>query len=1593
MPEFDRSKPVKWTNKTPLEFQAVEWIECDEVNRSENSDPSESFYDTLHNKKYVIFCFGVNAEGHSVCMKINNYNPYFYMRIPPEWSPRMIAEFNEKFLNNLVDCTEPAQHGDEPKWYPKTSDEKINTTYWKSSLMAKNTETTEKEIFWSFMNHKKYNFWKLYFQSKAGMKFYHQYLKEQHKYPVKLEYIKPTKPKSSGKPKHPAHSISDDIEAGYDADDAEDGDDTETHINKKVAESAESGSDEETPASNSKLTLTKFKLFESDLEPLLRFFHDAKIQPSGWLTIPAKKYEITQTVSTCNINIEVDWQHVKFNERVGIPPLITASFDIECDSSHGDFPIARKDTKKLANELVICWLNDVRINQKSGDSAFKLATKDIYFRDRIKQALRSGAMVDSGISPIRLKSIDGLNAKLNSKAFEILCKAIYEICNRPIRKVKANRDMKSAMSVVQARFEKLDESKLRTSKCHVSINEFILLIKKTADERGLEYIELRDKMMTKELLVQFVNYELKRFLPAVIGDPIIQIGTVFWRYGDSKPFYNNILTLAPKGQGCGNVDGASVESFESELKMLVRWSELIRSMDPDIVVGYNTFGFDEAYMYDRIVELCPFNKDTNSYPQAYEDFLNMGRFTKNIYKRIKECRGGLLDKKLSSSALGDNYFYYFNMAGRVQIDLLKVAQASMTKLPSYKLDNVAEYYIGGKVEHIGYSADEPLVGNNWIKISNIRDVSIGQHIKILEALEAVDAGSLDSRIITCEIMEVRIAERLIRLSASIGYGKPVSGVIAETGVKLLDIGTTTHWLKVANIKELEVGNYIVITMNETNEQLYDGKKLKIEAINVDKSLICLADPIPYKIYKESPKWGIGKDDISPQDIFRLQKGTNDDRALIAKYCIQDCALVIRLLRKLETISNNFGMSNVCLIPFCYIFMRGQGIKIFSLICNECAQENFVLPVLDKITVDDEDAREVSPNSTLKYKPIGAVAGKVGAGADSDSEDDAEAVGGAGGFDYSANFNEILMTDEGYEGAIVLDPKPDFYKHPISILDFGSLYPSEMIASNLSHDSLCEHPYWLGDDGAERIRALGYDFIDRTFDNYTWVDPDKHSLGKRKCGITTARFIQFPEGKKGLIPRVLQKLLKARKAMKKLMESSEPARAVIYEGLQLAYKLTANSLYGQIGAKTSKIYKSAIAASTTAGGRARIIHAKNYVLEHFKGSEIVYGDTDSIFVKFDLRNAEGVMPTGQEAIKRAIDIGVEAEHAIQPHLPAPHVLEYEKVFYPLMLITKKRYAGDKYEFDPTKCKFTSMGIVLKRRDNAPILKYIYGGVIKILMKEMNVEKAVEFVRSSCRDMLDGKFDVGMFVISKTLRDYYKDPESIAHKVLADRMAERDAGNKPACNERIPYAYIQIDEKNFGEAGTKVLQGDRIEHVSYIQEKGLKLDYVSYIESQLIAPISQIFELVVEQIKGFPYHRGYFRELEDALRAKDRYKDAPEKVADKISEKKQDIVYKLIFHEFLMEAKNSKNGLSAINKWFKADTEASSKPSEPEAPAPEPAPTEGSKVQLKQKSIAGWIGGNADEPVVASATSKKAKAKPKQLVTKSQNKITAFFGGGD
>lgn len=1125
----------------------------------------------------------------------------------------------------------------------------------------------------------------------------------------------------------------------------------------------------------------KYEIYESNIDPFLRFCHIKNLETSGWITLPKKKYKVTKVPETYSQNeFTIKWNQVRPSSKTHIAPLLTLSFDIECDSSHGDFPLAQKKYKKLAAEL----LDNINTRFKrilSDKEETKRLQQDKELQTTILVELINLAFIDKPNDQEIRFCYTKENIKPKEKDILQCAKKIKEILFIQLKREENNKELRAMV----------DKTKKQWG--NQSLEMLFSYAKENGKQSSINHHKILNRIITRDILVEKTTDYLDTFFPELEGDKVIQIGSTINRYGEDTCCLKHIVTL----DTCNDIPGATVVPCQTEEDVIREWFKFVRALDPDIVTGYNIFGFDFKFIYDRAVEL-----------EIVDELGTLGRM------RNKELI--LEEKNLSSSALGENILTYLAMEGRVQMDLLKVIQKDH-KLASYKLDNVAENFISG----------------NIVKIDGMK-------------------------------------------------------------------------LEITNISDLQKTNYITIATK--NDKYEEGKKFPIQ--DIIGKMIILSEEIDPAILKDKPSWRLAKDDIGPKDIFRLQKQDAEGRKIVAQYCIQDCALCNKLVNKLSILSNNIGMANVCSVPLSYIFLRGQGIKILSLVSKECRDFDFLLPVLKKPKTDEQ--KEMDKKRKAKYKRYTN---------DSDSEEEDEG---------------------GYEGAIVLPPNPGIYlKHPITVLDYSSLYPSSMISENLSHDTYVMDPKY--------DNLPGQEYKDKTYDVFEWIDPKIKSKGKRKVGQKTCRFAQYPDGEKGVIPKILMKLLSARKTtrkkilyktiipkegdsfyglldketethitlknvegeaqtfeksnMEKFEDTYNEFEKEVLDGLQLAYKVTANSLYGQIGAPTSAIYLKDIAASTTATGRELLFLAREKTEEHFPGAKVVYGDTDSIFINFNPTDEDGKPLINKDALKQSIIMGVQAQEYIQQFLSKPHKLEYEKTFWPFILFTKKRYIGDKYEFDLDKYKQTSMGIVTKRRDNAEIVKHVYKGIMNIIMKEKDIDKSLVFLQEELRKLIDGYFPLDMLTISKSLKSYYKNPESICHKVLADRIGEREPGNKPLPNERVPYIYIEVEEKK------SMLQGDKVEHPNYIKEHNLKPDYLFYITNQIMKPVSQIYALIVNQLDGYSYdehflYRTYISYLE---------KHGDEKANEKLTKKKNEIAAEIIFQNIIREVKNRRNNIKSIDTW--------------------------------------------------------------------------------
>jgi DNA polymerase elongation subunit (family B) len=380
-------------------------------------------------------------------------------------------------------------------------------------------------------------------------------------------------------------------------------------------------------------------------------------------------------------------------------------------------------------------------------------------------------------------------------------------------------------------------------------------------------------------------------------------------------------------------------------------------------------------------------------------------------------------------------------------------------------------------------------------------------------------------------------------------------------------------------------------------------------------------------------------------------------------------------------------------------------------------------------------------------------------------------------------------------------------------------------------------------------------------------------------------------------------LKARKDTRKKAETEpDPFMRSVLDKRPLACKMTAHSIYGQCGAKTSTFYNKHVAACCTAGGRGKIIYAKTIVEEVYHNLEFetksagmvnvtaehVYGDTDSVFFRFQILKG-GVKLVGKDALAATIEISQDVGRVASLFLKQPHDWVYEKTFYPFILLGKKKYVGMLYEEDVTKCKRKSMGIVLKRRDNAPVVKDVYGGVIDRFMQGKPVTDAVDFVMQELGRIKRHDYSIDKFVITKSLRSGYKNPQQIAHKVLADRIGVRDPGNKPRPGDRISFVYVETAKP---AKGVKLLQGDKIETPEFKEQHKLKLDYDHYVTNQIMKPVQQLLALDLEHIP-------LFKPLQFKRKIEAAKKDFPDpvKFEEKVKRLRLQEVKELVFDGFL------------------------------------------------------------------------------------------------
>ncbi|XP_049851276.1 uncharacterized protein LOC126325829 [Schistocerca gregaria] len=489
--------------------------------------------------------------------------------------------------------------------------------------------------------------------------------------------------------------------------------------------------------------------------------------------------------------------------------------------------------------------------------------------------------------------------------------------------------------------------------------------------------------------------------------------------------------------------------------------------------------------------------------------------------------------------------------------------------------------------------------------------------------------------------------------------------------------------------------------------------------------------------------GEQKEDVHYSIISKLYQGTADDRRRLAVYCVKDAYLPTRLLEKLMSLTNYIEMARVTGVPFSYLLIRGESIKVMAQLYRHARKEGVLIPYQGK---DD--------------------------------------------------------SNKSYEGATVIRPQKGYHNVPIAILDFASLYPSIMIAHNICYSTLVK--------GSPGQVVPEEDVI---------VSPAGHSFVKYRV-------------RKGILPQILEELITQRSAAKKEMATcSDAAKYAALNARQLALKLSANSVYGFTGALVGSLPCIEVSSSVTAFGREMIQFTVETINNEYRvenGYEhdcaIVYGDTDSVMVKF-----------GTSDLNEAIQLGKRAAEFVTSKFPRPVSLEFEKVYYPYLLVSKKRYAGllwtnaEKWERLDTK------GLETVRRDNCLLVKHVVNVCLRNILIEQNIEKAINYCKEVLSDLLMNRLDISMLVITKALSkkdDEYKGKQ--AHVELKKKVEKREEKTY-ALGDRIPYI--------IKKGARKATISERAEDPIYVLKNNIPVDTQFYVD-MLSRPLLRIFGPILE-----------------------------------------------------------------------------------------------------------------------------------------------------
>jgi len=972
------------------------------------------------------------------------------------------------------------------------------------------------------------------------------------------------------------------------------------------------------------------------------------------------------------------------------------------------------------------------------------------------------------------------------------------------------------------------------------------------------------------------------------GDNTIYIGISLWFYGSPLSSIKRVMFCVSEDNPAVHAKEQEEQSlmslyhFSSSREMFEGFRDFVIACDPDVLTGWNTFGFDYPFLYGEYKQSYLPQGERGS-EKLQLALLSKIPFSASLESAIPlslsklDTAAELLSKIRSSSSYAavSNWISKMNYNVGISFVNLLIKEEKILQDKRGSSRNLSSY---SSSSSSSFSSSYSFNNNNNNGIGkDDEDEDENENEKEKEDEEEDDVLYVSSAGLSgyaAKLFRLNLLDEFPSLAISSKAGdwndaftivkKMPSSVQKEFKENIFQYfphSISSMLLQRRPLKIVQRGFFLSRFASEKCDLV--EKRMSSAArgdnvysyigmtgrINIDLMQIIKDDKKPESnTLKFASKTFLGqakqeKIDLSASDMFAAYKsGDLKKRWEIAEYCARDCDIPILLISKLSYMPTWIEMSRVCYTSFHDVVNSGQQVKVMNLIAR-FVKDDYAINLRDSGWPDNELDDDENTNSFKKVAP-------------------------------------------DYEGATVIEPVTGFYEDCVSTLDFESLYPSIIRYFNLCPSTLILDADVLAmglTPSSSSTSSSSSSTSSSTLKTESKVSFETHVIKNNvlinrkllKYEVQDRKYT-FVMHVTGVLPSLLKRLIDARKAVKKLMnESKDPAEKAVLNGRQNGLKVACNSCYGFCGVskKRGLMPCKPVAAVTTLKGRLFIDFSKNFTEKTYPGSKVIYGDTDSVMVLW----GKGT------TVERANELGEEAANKITAELREGKITEIggagslsasissstqewrgrkdlaeacsavrltnEKVYFPYLLLKKKNYAAIKFTSDGKggfKEELDMKGIDAVRRDRSQLVRDASNAILHSLLYERSVVSAMKVLRQQLLDMAEGKIPIQAFVLSKSLKSNYSS-SNLPHVMAWKRMLERGDEGAPPVGARMPYVILS-DTNGLGGKETAAKLYERSEHPDFASTSGRKLDYPYYIES-LFNPLYKLLQFCnVQDLKS-------------------------------------------------------------------------------------------------------------------------------------------------